>query len=63
MCTNVRVLGIESFLRYFLYIVGIIRFCDFMFFPSRRNMLIFQSCTAVLEIVERLSLIHGCRHN
>ena len=38
MCTNVKVLGIESFVRYFLSIVGIIRFCDFMFFPSRRNM-------------------------
>ena len=63
MCTDVRVLGIKSFVRYFLSIVGIIRFCDFMFFPSCRNTLILQSCTPVFRIVERLSLICGCRHN
>ena len=61
MC--VRVLGIESFVRYFISIVGIIRFCDFMFFPSHHNTLILQSCTLVFRIVERLSLIRGCRHN
>ena len=29
MCRNVRVLGIESFMRHFLGIVGILMFCDF----------------------------------
>ena len=43
MCTNVRVLGIMSFVRYFLSIVGIIGFCDFFIFPTRRNTLILQS--------------------
>ena len=33
-----------SFVRYFLGIVGILGFYNFMIFPSRRNTLIFQSC-------------------
>ena len=32
MCRDVRVLGIESFVRYFLNIVDILGFCDFVFF-------------------------------
>ena len=39
---RVRVLG--SFVRYFLGIVGIRGFYNFMIFPSCRNTLIFQSC-------------------
>ena len=41
MCKDVRVWEIESFIKYFLGIVGILGFCDFMIFPSRRNTLIF----------------------
>ena len=37
MCTNVMILEI---VRYFLGIVGIQRFCDFVIFPSRYNTLI-----------------------
>ena len=44
MCTYVRVLGIESFVRYFLSIMGILGFCDFVIFPSRHNTLILQFC-------------------
>ena len=43
MCRDVRVLEIESFIRYFISIVDILRFCDFMIFPNRRNTLIFKS--------------------
>ena len=42
MCTYVRVLGIESFVRYFLSIMGILGFCDFVIFPSRHNTVILQ---------------------
>ena len=31
-------------MRYFLDIIGILVFCDFMIFPSRHNTLILQSC-------------------
>ena len=31
-CKNVRVLGIESFVKYFLGIMDILWFCDFLFF-------------------------------
>ena len=40
MCKNVRVREIESFIRYFLGIVDIIGFCDFMIFSNRCNTLI-----------------------
>ena len=40
MCTNVRVLGIGSFVIYFLNIVGIVGFCDFVLFSSHHNTLI-----------------------
>ena len=51
VCTDVRVLRIESSVRYFLGIVGILGFCNFVFFfSSRRNTLIFQSCTLVDRI-------------
>ena len=33
VCTYVRVLRIESFVRYFLSIVGILMFCGFVIFP------------------------------
>ena len=39
MCRDVRVLGIESFVRYFLGIVGILGFWDLVNFPSCRNTL------------------------
>ena len=29
MCRDVQVLGIETFMKYFLGIVGILMFCDF----------------------------------
>ena len=45
MCKDVRFLGIESIGRYFFGIVGILGCYDFIIFPSRRNTLIFQSCT------------------
>ena len=45
MCKDVRVLEIESFERYFLDIVGILGFCDFMIFYNYLNTLIFQSYT------------------
>ena len=51
-------------MRYFLYIVGIIRFCYFVIFSSHRNTSILQSYTSVFSIiVERLSLIRGYKHN
>ena len=34
LCQDVRVLGIESVIRYFLGIVGILEFCDFVIFIS-----------------------------
>ena len=40
MCTDVRVLWIASFVMYFLGIVSILGFFDFVIFPSRRNTLI-----------------------
>ena len=49
MCTNVRVLGIVSFVRYFLGIVGIIGFCDFVIFPTHRNILILQSSSLCFQ--------------
>ena len=49
MCRDIRVFGIGSFVRYFLGIVGILRFCDFMNFPSHCNTLIFQSCTLCFQ--------------
>ena len=51
MC-RLSVLWIESFVRYFSDIVGILRFCDFMIFSSRRNTLILPSCTLVFRIVK-----------
>ena len=41
MRKDVRVLGIESFVRYFLGIVGILEFCDFVIFRSFVNFAIF----------------------
>ena len=38
-------------MRYFLGIVGILRFCDVVIFPSRRNTLIFQSCSMCFQCV------------
>ena len=40
MCRDVRVLGICSIKRYFLCIMGILGFCDFVIFPNRLNTLI-----------------------
>ena len=40
MCIYLRVLGIESFVRYFIGIMDILGFCDFVNFPSRSNTLI-----------------------
>ena len=34
---------------YFLGIVGILRFCDFVNFLSRRNTLILQSCSLCFQ--------------
>ena len=51
-------------MRYFLDIVGILGFCDFMIFSNCRNTLILQSCTLCFSrIVERFSPIRGYRHN
>ena len=64
MCRDVRVLKIESFMRYFLGSVGIIGFCDFLIFPSCRitfNTPILYS--VFLRIKERFSLIRGCKQN
>ena len=36
-------------MRYFLGIVGILRFCDFVIFPSRHDTLILQSCSLCLQ--------------
>ena len=36
-------------MRHFLSIVSILRFCDFVIFPSRRNALIFQSCSLCFQ--------------
>ena len=47
MCRDVRVLGIESFVRYFIGIMDILGFWDLVHFPSRCNTLILQSCTLV----------------
>ena len=47
MCKDV--LEIVGFVRYFLGIVGILGFCDFMIFPSRRNTLILQSCSLCFQ--------------
>ena len=56
MCRDVRILGIEIFMRYFFGIVGILGFRYFMIFPIRRNTLIYY--TLVFRIVERsLSLV------
>ena len=51
MC-RLRVLWIESFVRYFSDIMGTVGFCDFFIFPSRCNTLLFQSCTLVFRIVK-----------
>ena len=49
LCIDVRVLGIDIFMRYFLGIVGIVGFCYFViFFPNRCNTSILQSCTPFL---------------
>ena len=46
-------------MRYFIAIVGILRFCDFMIFLSHRNTLIFQSCNLVFRIVkDSLSFVY-----
>ena len=45
-CKGLRV---ESFMRNFLGTVGILGFCDFMIFPSRRNTLILQSCSLCFQ--------------
>ena len=34
---------------YFLSIVGILRFCDFVIFPNRHNTLILQFCFYVFK--------------
>ena len=36
-------------MRYFLGILGILEFCDFMIFPIRRNTLMLQSCSLCFE--------------
>ena len=41
--------GIESFVRYFLGIVDILRFCDFMILSSCHNTLILHSCTLYFQ--------------
>ena len=47
MCIDV--LEILGFVRYFLGIVGILGFCDFVIFPSRRNTLILQFCSPCFQ--------------
>ena len=49
MCRDVGVLEIESFIRYFLGIMGILGFCAFVIFPSCRNALILQSCSLCFQ--------------
>ena len=49
MCRDVRVWEIENFMRYFLSIVGILGFCDFVIFPIRRNTLILQYCSLCFQ--------------
>ena len=44
MCKEIKVLWIVSFVRYFLVIVGILGFYDFVIFPSRYNTLILLFC-------------------
>ena len=36
-------------MRYFIGIVGILGFCDFMIFPNRHNTLILQSCSLCFQ--------------
>ena len=43
--------------------MDIVGFCDFVIFPSRRNILILQSCAMLSKIVEILSLIREYRHD
>ena len=43
MCKDVSVLGSGSIVRYFLGIVDILEFCDFMIFHSRHNTMILKS--------------------
>ena len=38
-----------SFMRYFLGIVGILGFCDFVIFLSHYNTLILQSCSLCFQ--------------
>ena len=49
MCKNLRVFGIESFVRYSFGIMGILGFYDFVIFPSRCNALMLQSCTLYFQ--------------
>ena len=53
--SDVRVKEIKSFVSYFFGIVGIVWFCDFVIFPSYRNILILQSCTMFSRIVQIFS--------
>ena len=51
-------------MKYFLGIVGILGFCDIVIFPSHRNTFDTQILYSMFSrIMERLSLIHGYRHN
>ena len=60
MCRDVRILGIEIFMRYFFGIVGHPRISLFYDFLIRRNTLIFQYYILVFRIVERsLSFVDG----
>ena len=45
MCRDIRVREIESFIMYFLGIMGIIGFCNFIIFPSSRNTLMLKYCS------------------
>ena len=49
MCRDERVSENGSFVKYFLGIMGILRFCDFVIFPNRCNTLILQSCTLCFQ--------------
>ena len=49
VCIDVRVLGVESIVRYFLGIVGILEFYVFVIFSSCHKTLIFQSCTLCFQ--------------
>ena len=50
-------------MRYFLGIMGILRFFHFLIFPNHRNTLMLQSCTLCFHTSEKILSYHrGCRH-